>query len=390
MRPQTRKSNSWNVSIIASILCSSILFLGLGCSTTVEQSVTGTTSIGVDNWGKSQDGHFVKLYTLKNSRGVTAKISSYGALLTELWAPDRNGMPGNIVLGFDNLAQYEKGHPYFGATVGRVGNRIAKGRFTLDGKEYQLAVNNGPNHLHGGLKGFDKVVWESNIVRNTSQEVAVQFSYLSADGEEGYPGNFFAKVTYSLNNRNELRIDYEATTDKATPVNLTNHSYFNLAGSGDVLGQELYLAADYYTPTDDNLIPTGQIASVKGTALDFTKTTPIGARIEQLKTFPGGYDHNLVLRRTGDGIELAARAREPKSGRVLEILTTEPGVQLYSAIHLDGSLTGVGGVIYNQFGAFCLETQHFPDSINHPEFPSAVLRPGKTFNSSTILRLSAK
>ena len=381
---------NWRNSISAiSSLCL-LVAAGPGCSTTEEVAVTGTAAVSVRDWGKSQDGHFVKLYTLSNSHGVTAKVTSYGAILTELWTPDRNGAPGNIVLGFDSVNQYEMGSPYFGATVGRVGNRIAKGKFTLDGKDYSLAVNNGPNHLHGGLKGFDKVVWESSIIRDSGTEVAVQFNYLSADGEEGYPGNFFATVTYSLNNRNELKIDYKATTDKATPVNLTNHSYFNLASGGDVLGHELYLAADHYTPTDDTLIPTGEIASVKGTALDFTKVTPIGARIDALKDFPGGYDHNLVLRNQDGSLALAARVSEPNSGRVMEILTTEPGVQFYSAIHLDGTLTGVGGVVYNKFGAFCLETQHYPDSINQPQFPSAVLRPGETFNSSTIHRFSAK
>ena len=227
-------------------------------------------------------------------------------------------------------------------------------------------------------------------IRDSGHEVAVQFNYLSVDGEEGYPGNLFVTVTYSLNNRNELQIAYKATTDKATPINLTNHSYFNLAGGGDVLGHELYLAADHYTLTDKTLIPTGEIANVRGTPLDFTKATPIGARIDALKDFPGGYDHNLVLRSRDGSVALAARVREPGSGRVMEILTTEPGVQFYSAIHLDGSLTGVGGVVYNKFGAFCLETQHYPDSINQPQFPSTVLRPGETFNSSTICRFSAK
>ena len=376
-------------SILAGLFSAAIL-LAAGCATHQTPMDTGTTAVKVQNWGHTKAGQPVKLYTLSNSQGVTVKITSYGALLTEFWAPDRNGTSGDIVLGFETIEKYEAGHPYFGATVGRVGNRIAKGRFSLDGKEYTLAVNNGPNHLHGGLKGFDKVVWESKIVRQTDEAVAVEFSYLSADGKEGYPGNLYVTVVYSLNNRNELRIDYRATTDKATPINVTNHSYFNLAGGGDVLGHELFLAADAYTPTDETLIPTGEIASVKGTPLDFTRPTPIGGRIDKLKEFPGGYDHNLVLRNSGGGLALAARAYEPKSGRVLEVLTTEPGIQFYSAIHLDGSLRGVGGVVYNKFGAFCLETQHFPDSINHPAFPSTVLRPGETFTSATVMRVSAK
>jgi len=341
-------------------------------------------------FGRTPDGTSVKIYTLRNPHGVVVKVIEYGALVTELHAPDRAGKAGDVVLGFDNLDRYVKGHPFFGAIAGRVANRIASGRFTLDGKEYTLAKNNGPNHLHGGLKGFDKKVWKSKPLPATDHEVGVELSCFSPDGEEGYPGNLEVTVTYTLTDKSELRIDYRAKTDKATPVNLTNHSYFNLAGSGDVLGHELWLAAEQYTPTDEGLIPTGEIKSVKGTPLDFTKPTAMGARIDQTGLKPAGYDHNFVLSSGGKSLALAARVYEPKSGRVMEVLTTEPGVQLYTANGLDGSITGVGGVTYPRHGGFCLETQHFPDSINKPNFPSVVLRPGETFKSATVYKFSTK
>ena len=342
-----------------------------------------------EDWGKLPDGTPVELYTLTNQKGMVARITTYGAILTELWVPDRDGKLGNIVLGFDNLGQYVKGHPFFGATTGRVANRIAKGKFTLDGAEYTLAVNNGPNHLHGGLKGFDKKAWKAELI-TVKDGVAVKFTYLSPDGEEGYPGNLHVTVVYTLTDKNELRIDYVATTDKATPVNLTNHSYFNLAGSGSILDHLLTLNADRYTPADSTLIPTGEIASVKGTPLDFTKPTPIGARIAGVMDFAKGYDHNFVLNDGGKRLAFCARVHEPNTGRVMEIQTTEPGVQLYTANHLDGTLQGVGGVSYGQHSGFCLETQHFPDSINKPGFPSVVLRPGRTFKSSTVHKFSVK
>ena len=341
-------------------------------------------------FGRMPDGTPVKLYTLKNPNGVSVGVTEFGAIITEIHAPDRNGKDADVVLGFDNLDRYVKGHPFFGAIAGRVANRIANGRFKLDGKEYTLAKNNGPNHLHGGLKGFDKKVWKSMPRPANGHEVSVEFSCFSSDGEEGYPGNLNVTVTYTLTDKNELRIDYKATTDKATPVNLTNHSYFNLAGSGDVLGHELWLAADSYTPTDEGLIPTGEIKSVKGTPLDFTKPTTLGARYQQTGLKPAGYDHNFVLSSGGKSLALAARVVEPKSGRVMEVFTTEPGVQLYTANGLDGSITGVGGVVYPRHGGFCLETQHFPDSINKPTFPSVVLRPGETFKSTTIYKFSAR
>jgi aldose 1-epimerase len=342
------------------------------------------------DFGTAPDGSPVKLYTLANAKGVVVKVTDFGLILTEIHTPDRNGKSGDIVLGFDNLERYLKGHPFFGAIAGRVANRIAKGKFSLDGKDYTLAVNNGPNHLHGGLKGFDKKVWKSKALPATEREGGVEFTYTSVDGEEGYPGNLSVKVVYTLTADSELRIDYTATTDKATPINLTNHSYFNLAGEGDVLGHELWLAADNYTPTDEGLIPTGEIRSVKGTPLDFTTATAIGARYQQTGLKPGGYDHNFVLNSGGKSLALAARMHEPKSGRVLEVLTTEPGVQLYTAIHMDGSIKGVGGVTYPRYGGFCLETQHYPDSINKPSFPSVVLRPGQTYKTTTVFKFSAK
>ncbi len=341
------------------------------------------------DWGRTSDGQNVRLFTLRNRHGMVAKITSYGAILTELRVPDRQGKAANVVLGFDNLDQYLKGHPAFGAVIGRVANRIGKARFTLDGKEYPLAANNGANHIHGGRKGFDKFVWNAEGTTSTDGASAV-FSRLSPDGEEGYPGNLKVKVTYTLTDDNELRIDYEATTDKPTPINLTNHSYFNLAGSGDVLGHELEIAADQYTLSDEELIPTGELAPVRGTPLDFTKPEKIGARIQQLKPQPNGYDHNYVIRGGGSPLAFAARAYEPSSGRVLETWTTEPGVQLYTANWLDGKMKGVDGVTYVQHAGFCLETQHYPDSINKPTFPSVVLRPGQKFQSTTAFRFALR
>ena len=340
------------------------------------------------DFGKLPDTRVVKRYELRNRHGMIARVITYGAILTELHVPDRNGKLTNVVHGFDTFRSYAQGHPFFGATVGRVSNRIGKARFTLDGQEYRLANNNGSNHLHGGLVGFDKVLWKAQPIKVDDREVAVVFTYLSRDAEEGYPGNLDVRVTYTLTDNNELRIDYSATTDKATPVNFTNHSYFNLAGSGDVLGHEMFIAADRYTPVDDELIPTGEIASVKGTPLDFTKPELIGTRIEQLKPRPGGYDHNYVLNSEGKSLALAARVREPNSGRVMEVLTTEPGVQLYTANFLQGQVNGLNGQPSERHSGFCLETQHFPDSVNHPNFPSTILRPGKTFKSTTVYKFS--
>jgi aldose 1-epimerase len=364
---------------------------GTGCATGEQSNQTkgnSMTRLQEQNWGTA-DGKPVKLFTLTNRKGTIVKVTNYGLIITDIQTADRNGKLTHVALGFDTLAEYQKGHPFFGAIAGRVANRIAKGKFTLDGQEYTLAVNNGPNHLHGGKKGFDKVVWDARPLPATDREQAVEFHYASKDGEEGYPGNLDATVIYALTDDNEIRMEYRAKTDKATPVNLTNHSYFNLAGSGDTLGTEIYVDADRYTPTDKTLIPTGQLAPVQGTPLDFRKPTTMGARIDQLKVSPGGYDHNLVLNSGGGKMALAARAYEPKSGRVLEVFTTEPGIQLYNGIGL-GKEVGHGGAQYVKYGGFCLETQHFPDAINQSSFPSVVLRPGKTYNTTTIFKFSAK
>jgi aldose 1-epimerase len=377
----------------SSLSLSAALFLsGCACCTTKATDAAPTKTMKLDQkaFGRTPEGAEVKIYTLSNSKGMTVKITEFGGIITELWVPDRNGKPGNVVLGFDNLDRYVKGHPFFGAIAGRVANRIAKGKFTLDGKEYTLAVNNGPNHLHGGIKGFDKKVWKSRPLRGLSREVAVEFTYVSADGEEGYPGTLTTTVTYTLTDDNELRIDYTANTDKDTIVNLTNHSYFNLGEPGSILDHVLMINADRYTPADDTLIPTGELAPVKGTGLDFTQPRRIGDRIADYMSFAKGYDHNFALNSGGKSLSLAARVQEPKSGRVMEVWTTEPGVQLYCGNHLDGSLTGVGGAVYKQHTGFCLETQHFPDSINKPSFPSVVVRPAQTFKSTTALRFSAK
>jgi aldose 1-epimerase len=342
-------------------------------------------------FGKMPDGTVIEAFTLYNTQGASAKIITYGATLTELHVPDRNGKMGDVVLGFDNLEGYVQGpHPYFGATIGRYGNRIAKGKFTLDGKEYQLATNNGPNSLHGGPTGFDKRVWKAEPVE-VKDGSAVKFTYLSKDGEENFPGNLTASVTYTLTNANEIKLEYSAETDKDTVVNLTNHSYFNLSGdgSGNILKYILYLNADKYTPVDSTLIPTGEIASVENTPLDFRKPTEIGLRIGEIKGI-GGYDHNFVLNGQAGTLRIAARVTDPASGRQIEVWTTEPGVQFYSAIGLDGSIKGIGGVAYQKYGAICLETQHYPDSPNRPNFPSSELKPGTKFHSETIYKFSEK
>jgi aldose 1-epimerase len=374
-----------------SLALAALTLFATSCATSDQEKGKSMTRLQEQNWG-TVDGKAVKLFTLTNRKGTVVKVTNYGLIITDIQTADRNGKLGHIVLGFDTLDQYLKGHPFFGAIAGRVANRIAKGKFTLDGKEYTLAVNNGPNHLHGGKKGFDKVVWDARPLASTGNGQGIEFHYLSKDGEEGYPGNLDVTVTYTLTDSDELRMDYRATTDKATPVNLTNHSYFNLTGSGDTLNTEVYIDADRYTPTDEGLIPTGKLAPVKGTALDFTKPTTMGARIEQLdksRGGPGGYDHNFVLNSGGGKLALAARAHEPKSGRVLEVHTTEPGVQLYNGIGL-GKEVVHDGVRAVKYGGFCLETQHFPDSINQPNFPTVVLRPGKTYETSTTFKFAAK
>lgn len=339
-------------------------------------------------WGKTQDGKPVDLYTLTNANGMKARITNYGGIVVSLEAPDRSGKMGDVVLGFDSLDPYLVKHPYFGALVGRYGNRIGKAQFTLNGKTYKLAANNGVNALHGGLRGFDKVVWEA---QGSPEGSVMQLNYLSKDGEEGYPGNLSVRVVYALTDSNELQIEYLATTDKDTPLNLTNHTYFNLAGGGDVLKHKMQIMADKFTPVDAGLIPTGELKPVAGTPFDFNAATEIGERIaaddEQIRR-GGGYDHNFVLTSGGGKLAPAARVTEPTTGRVLEVLTTEPGVQFYTGNFLDGSLTGKGGVKYEKRSAFCLETQHFPDSPNKPNFPSAILRAGGQYKSTTVFRFS--
>jgi aldose 1-epimerase len=352
-------------------------------------SAAGASKVEKVAFGEA-GGAPVDLYVLTDSGGMIAKVMTYGATLTELDTPDRNGNLDDVVLGFDNLAGYLQKEPYFGAIVGRVGNRIAKGQFTLDGHAYQLATNDGPNHLHGGLKGFDKVVWGAEVVHGDTP--AVKFTYVSKDGEEGYPGNLTVTVVYSIANSNELRIDYSVTTDKATPVNVTNHSYFNLGGAekGDILGHQLMLNADRFTPVDSTLIPTGELKAVEGTPMDFRTWTPIGAHIKEVGGNPIGYDHNFVINGGGGKLGLVASVYDPRSGRAMEVSSTEPGVQFYSGNFLDGTITGKKGVVYKQYWGIALETQHFPDSVNHPNFPSYVLRAGDTYTSTTIYRFAAR
>ncbi len=353
-------------------------------------------SVAREPFGTTSRGEAVSVYTLKNAHGVELRVTNYGGIILSLKVPDRNGRFDDVVLGYDSLADYLRSSPYFGAIIGRYGNRIAQGRFTLDGKTYTLAKNNGSNHLHGGLKGFDKVVWDAAPFKG-ADSVGLVFRYTSPGGEEGYPGTLQTTVTYTLTSRGELIFDYSATTDRATPVNLTQHSYFNLAGDGkgDILGHVVTLNADRFTPVDSTLIPTGELKSVAGTPFDFHKPTPIGARIDQddvqLRYGPG-YDHNFVLNKSGDARDptFAARVYEPGSGRVMEIYTTEPGLQFYSGNFLDGTLHGKKGVIYRRRSGFAMETQHYPDSPNKPAFPSTTLRPGESYHSRTIYKFGVQ
>ncbi len=370
-----------------------LLFFSCGKKTVTEEEMSQMEEelkmdIQRHEFGQLPDGQLVDLYVLTNGNDLEARIMTYGATLVSLSVPDREGKFEDITLGCDSLEGYLEASPYFGSTVGRYANRIAKGKFTLDGVEYTLAANNGENHLHGGIKGFDKVLWQAGTIRREN-EVGVKFVYLSKDGEEGYPGNLNCVVTYMLTDQDELKISYEAETDKPTPVNLTHHSYFNLAGqgNGDILGHELILNAGQYTPVDAGLIPTGEIRDVAGTSMDFTTPHTIGERIDQVE---GGYDHNFVLRSGGGELALAARVSEPLSGRVMEVYTTEPGIQFYSGNFLDGSITGKAGKVYHKHYGFCLEPQHFPDSPNKPNFPSAILRPGEKYQTQTVFKFSAQ
>jgi aldose 1-epimerase len=370
-------------SVIASVCCGA-----------APAQLSGKTSsrarVRVETFGKTPDGQEVFLYDMTNANGLRARLIDYGAILVSLEVPDRKGKLADIALGFDDLDSYVKRNPLFGAVVGRYANRIANAKFTLDGVEYKLTANAGKNHIHGGgKKRFDKVVWKGLPV-HSKEGVCVQFTHRSKDGEEGFPGNLDCIVTYTLTNKNELKISYKATTDKPTIINLTNHSYFNLAGagSGDVLAHEVMINADKYTPAGEGLIPTGEIRSVKKTPLDFTEPRTIGARIEKLEE-TRGYDHNYILNKSGSSPDLASRVYEPTSGRVMEVYTTEPGMQFYTANGMR-DIKGKGGKVYQRYHGFCLETQHYPDSPNKSNFPSVVLRPGWEFSSKTFFKFSTK
>ena len=380
-------------SRVKGLACAAAVVVLTGCGGPSANKET-KSPMTKEAWGKNADGQ-IDLYTLKNAKGMEARIMTYGAIVVSLTAPDRSGKYEDVVLGFDSVDGYLKTHPYFGAVVGRYGNRIANGKFKLNNVEYTLATNNGPNALHGGLKGFDKKIWTAKDVSQGSTP-ALQLTYVSKDKEEGYPGNLTAIVVYTLTDNNDLKLEYTATTDKDTVVNLTNHSYFHLGGptaQEDVTNHEIAINANRFTPVDVTLIPTGELRTVIETPFDFREATRISARIneqnEQLK-IGRGFDHNFVLNGEQGALSPAAKVTEPKSGRVLEVLTTEPGVQFYTGNFLDGSLVGKGSKVYTQRSGLCLETQHFPDSPNKPQFPSTVLKPDGTYRSTTVWRFSAQ
>lgn len=376
--------------LLALAPCALLLTICAACGPGASNKTGAIPTAGLGN----ANGQAVHMYTLTNKNGIEAKLMDYGATLMSLKVPDRSGALEDVVLGFDNLDGYTQTPPppYFGATIGRYANRIGGARFTLEGKMYTVDKNDGMNSLHGGNHGFDKVTWTSKAL-TTPDGPAVQFSYISPNGEGGYPGNMTVNVQYTLTDKNELRLHYTAATDLDTVVNLTNHSYWNLsgAGSGEILDHVLTLNADRFTPVDAGLIPTGELRKVDGTPFDFRTPHRVGERIdsddEQLK-LGRGYDHNWILNRSGNGLELAARVLDPKSGRVLEVLTTQPAIQFYTGNFLDGTYKGIGGKAYQRRGALCLETQHYPDSPNHYDFPSTVLKPGETFDSTTVFRFS--
>jgi len=371
------------------VLVTVLWLLALALAAHAQSTITKTS------FGKTAAGENIDLYTLRNTHGVEAKITNYGGIVVSLKVPDRNGKFADVVLGFKDLDSYMKPGPYFGALIGRYGNRIAKGRFTLNGVEYKLAVNNGENHLHGGIKGFDKVIWAGNKLKGKAEGPALVLDYLSNDGEEGYPGNLNVRVIYTLTNKNELKIEYSATTDKDTVTNLTHHSYFNLAGegNGDILNTLVTINADRFVPTDAGSIPLGELRKVSGTPFDFLTPHTIGERInqddEQIK-FGSGYDHTWVINGRPGSMRMAATAYEPTSGRVMQVWTTEPGVQFYTGNFLDGTLTGKSGKPYPRRSGFCFETQHYPDSPNQPSFPTTTLKKGATYRSTTIYRFSVK
>jgi aldose 1-epimerase len=406
----TRKSLGGRVSLLSITLAMagfSLIITAAGCSTQKDTDAKKDNSkpvvekkgmnppITTNDWGKTPDGKAISQYRLNNRTGANIHVTNYGGIITQISVPDRDGKINDVVCGFGTLDKYLAGHPFFGAIAGRVANRIAKGQYTIDDKQYQAPINNGPNSLHGGKVGFDKHVWDAKT-NDTTDGPQLVLHRVSPDGEEGYPGNLDVTVTYTWQHDNSLKIDYKATTDKPTIVNLTNHSYFNLAGenSGKTIDDHvLTLNADKYTPTDKDLIPTGELASVEGTPLDFRKPTKIGARSAEAGKDPegkkpNGYDHNYVINGKPGELRLAAKVEEPGTGRVMEVWTTEPGVQLYTGNFLDGKLTGIGGKPYVKHYAFCLETQHYPDSPNHKEFPSITLRPGQEYKTTTVYKFS--
>jgi aldose 1-epimerase len=375
------------IGTLAILIAGIVAIVLVGCLS-VHESMLGR--ITKEPFGRLKDGTLVDLYTLRNPNGIEVKISNYGGTVVSIIMPDRLGLPGDVVLGFDKLDDYLTNSPFFGAIVGRYGNRIAKAKFTLEGSTYTLATNNGPNSLHGGIRGFDKVLWQARHFTSHDGQ-ALELKYVSKDGEEGFPGTLSVTALYTLTPANELRLEFTATTDKATVANLTQHSYFNLAGKGDILNHVLFLNADKFTPVDSTLIPTGELRSVAGTPFDFRQPTAIGARIndndEQLK-LAGGYDHNFVVNNPPGKLGLVARATDPASGRVLEVFSTQPGVQFYTGNFLSGTLTGKGGWVYQRRAGFCLEAQHFPDSPNQANFPSVVLKPGEVYRNTIIFKFS--
>ncbi|WP_040547305.1 aldose epimerase family protein [Pedosphaera parvula] len=380
MRNIFRKINLCLLGALVSVV------LAVSQSSATEQNGT-TLRIEKSHFGTMPDGSEVSLYTLKNSKGITCKITDYGGIITEMDVPDRAGNVADVVLGYDDFERYQKNGPYFGAIVGRVANRVAGARFTLDGKTYNLANNDGTNQLHGGIKGFDKKLWKAEA-SSTKDAAVLKLSYTSPDGEENYPGNLSTVITYTLNNKNELRVDYRATTDKATPVNLSNHSYWNLLGSNSVLDHVLTLNADKYTPTGKTLIPTGEMAPVKDTPLDFTTPHTIGSGLSELSKKGRGYDNNFVLNSGGKKLAMAAKVYEPVTGRVMEVWTDQPGIQFYTPNFGEALQKTRSGPAFKGNCAFCLETENFPDAVNHTNFPNSILRPDQTYKQTTIYHFS--